>query len=476
MHLFHICTALSGFAFCSQAYVFTAWTNDGYKEGYDVSMSPELKNLDEINPYWYNLGIDDSAIAISNEYHGIDLNFEGTHSKTRGGSQQQEDNFFSFLCELKDSLNSINKVLHLTIQCETEILNNYYIYSDYKRSAACSDRIKVMTYDYQITISDGNYPQPTQPLSWTMDVLTYTHNAGVPYKKLQVGVLNAYYCFTKQGDKKWTGYNPFKANRYRALTHKEYSKMTVGLNVQNIWLDDVCMLETYSYWTYRDSEYICNVPSKDTMDARLALVTELGLAGVAMWHLGQEDLSIYENFGNNLVLPNLAKERDARACRNYYEEVHWGTPMHKFGKVNAYPNLPMLEGSPAITFYPTSTNNPTHAKSSSTLDVTTLSPTQTPPDFTYKCQPPYTGYPECAGYMDYVLLKWDTQEFAHANLDGSRCGAQAFISATELYNGKPLCPMPSLHPPHELESSYTTIPTLSTTTATVTEFAPIETS
>eukprot|EP00121_Abeoforma_whisleri_P001472 Awhi_evm1s1310 len=393
---------ISCLVFCSKASVFSAWTNDGYKEGFDVSM--ELNNLDEINPYWYNLGEDDDGLIKSNhglvnerayvfnatqldswrmkhysiihaigdtaygqvnaimgnqsaiqvlkdqilsyvdinDYDGIDLNFEATlaggRTKERNGilysgTYEQEDNFQNFLCELQQELHNRNKGLHLTTQCETSTHNDYYIYSNYSRTGQCVDRVKVMTYDYQITIANGNIPQPTQPLAWMIDVLRYTINykdglAGVDSGIVQIGVLTSHYCFTRPQGGDWVGYNPFSYYNHRALTTDDYILLTENItDVENVWLDDTCILEAYSQWTSNGAEFLCTMPTKETIENRLAVVRELGLAGIAVWHLGKEDTSIYQNFKNSLIkLPTI----DTNACKVFYQDDRYSVPMPEF--------------------------------------------------------------------------------------------------------------------------------------------------
>lgn len=122
--------------------------------------------------------------VISNNYHGIDLDYESI-------SLADQELYFQFLTELSRELHSNGKTLIVTVLPKWGE-NVRYSYrpetrqvQDWSRIAELADEVRIMAYDY--THSSDYYPGPIGPTGWIRRVLDYARDK-IPADKTVLGI------------------------------------------------------------------------------------------------------------------------------------------------------------------------------------------------------------------------------------------------------------------------------------------------
>lgn len=312
------------------------WYNDGWNAESHTSYMAHDHIFSEVNPYWYDLGsntdpnladgtISERTYAYSPQnvidvhsrgdlvipaiadhssgqintiivdpiakqnlinnivnvvqnrnYDGFDLNFES-------GLASEKTIFTSFVTDLANVLHANGKRLVVTIKPVINVTQeNLQIFDCLNLSNSPVDRLKIMTYDY---FGQGiNKPGPIAPISWVRDVLNYNIVIrGVNPAKVQLALHNYAWTWKKISSTKWE------------LQYPHDTFVGVQTRCPNaMWQWNSTALESWKQCTYAGSVYKSYVGTADTVMARVALVDEFNLAGVAFWVLGREDTMIYD--------------------------------------------------------------------------------------------------------------------------------------------------------------------------------------
>ena len=126
------------------------------------------------------------ALATSNNYDGIDLDYEGfAFSDGSSTWATTRPDWVAFVKELSAALHA--KDLWLTVSVpvmydsDRDGSSGYWVY-DYAGIGPYVDRLRIMTYDYSVSA-----PGPIAPIAWVRRVLDYAVTQ-VPSTKIQVGV------------------------------------------------------------------------------------------------------------------------------------------------------------------------------------------------------------------------------------------------------------------------------------------------
>jgi spore germination protein YaaH len=138
---------------------------------------------------------------------------------------------------------------------------------DYKALGAAVDHFHVMTYDFHWASGDAG---PVAPLPWIRSVMSFTATQ-VPKTKLEMG-LNAYgiHWAPKGQDLKWNDYQALVAAKGAFTRDAASNELTLKYAGGEAWFPDTV-----------------------AQQAKFDLAKELGLRGIAMWMLGQEDPGLW---------------------------------------------------------------------------------------------------------------------------------------------------------------------------------------
>ena len=130
-------------------------------------------------------------LVMAKGYDGIDLDYEvfafGDHIGGQA-SGPDTDNWVAFVHELAGKLHAQSKLLAVTVPptwqtqgLNTPVTHGYPFYSQ-DRIAADVDRLRLMVYDWSVSVAG-----PMSPMFWVDQVMTYS-SAVVPAAKLQLGI------------------------------------------------------------------------------------------------------------------------------------------------------------------------------------------------------------------------------------------------------------------------------------------------
>ena len=230
-----------------------------------------------------------SEVEKSN-YDGIDIDYENL-------SPEVKDAFTSFIATLSSKLHEKGKTLSVTVQAKRGDDQNWdgVGASDYEKLGEVADSVRIMTYDYSRL---NTPPGPIAPRTWFRDVYTYAVSK-IPAEKIVAGVPSYGY--------KWCT---------KSVNDSCESTGLVWTGVQNIIKKHQPLVEWNNeaaspWFMYTDeagNTYVVNFENHQSLSAKLAVVKELGLSGVVIWRLGNEDPENYrvikEKLTPQTVLPS----------------------------------------------------------------------------------------------------------------------------------------------------------------------------
>lgn len=221
------------------------------------------------NPTAVETHIDELVnLAVANEYDGIDIDYEDLSGRDRGA-------YSEFLTNLGTALHAAGKLLTTAVHPKTSEAgyDERNFAQDYQAIGAAVDQVRVMTYDYSW---DTSPPGPVAPADWVEDVIAWTVTQ-IPREKVVLGVVLLGY--------DW-GEGPGATVDYeQARSIADAHDATVRR-----------FRDGSPWFAYQDSSGVRHeVWYEDSKSARakLALVSEYGLAGAFFWRLGGEDPRVW---------------------------------------------------------------------------------------------------------------------------------------------------------------------------------------
>lgn len=202
----------------------------------------------------------DALIALAQEdgLDGLDVDYESLAAADRGA-------FTKFVARLYEKAKPLGLLIGIAVHPKESEPGTWDgpKAQDYAALGRVVDFFHVMTYDFHWATGS---PGSVAPLPWVRSVMEFT-KAVVPKEKLEMG-LNGYgYAWRPKGATlTWPGFLELQ-NKFGKFERDEHSgELKKQLPDGEAWMADA-----------------------QTSQAKLAMAQELGLRGVAMWVLGQED-------------------------------------------------------------------------------------------------------------------------------------------------------------------------------------------
>jgi spore germination protein YaaH len=201
-----------------------------------------------------------------------------------------------FITELADALHSHGKLLTVAVHAKTCDYCGLGGFQDWVAVGKVVDRLRIMTYDYHWR---GGGAGPVAPVYWVQEVGEYARTVVDP-AKVVIGVPFYGYNWPANGGdavgQTWDMINDI-IQTYRLEVNLKESD-TRGL-VQENWI------------SYNGSEgrRVVWFSTSSGLDAKLKLVQELDLAGIAIWRLGGEDPRSWEVIRTRLVQDPFESQR-----------------------------------------------------------------------------------------------------------------------------------------------------------------------
>jgi spore germination protein YaaH len=213
------------------------------------------------------------------DYDGIDIDYEALPASSR-------NDFSTFMEGLGAALHAQGKLLTVAVHAKDADLDGLGAFQDWTRLGAACDRVRIMTYDYHWR---GSGPGPIAPLHWVASVAEYARSV-MPAQKVELGIPFYGYNWGEQAEavpQTWTD--------IQALIEQHQPQVQVAARDGNGPVEE-------SWFEYRSGGNVRTVWFNDrrSIDAKLALVEQQDIAGIAIWRLGSEDPQNWQVIRNRL--------------------------------------------------------------------------------------------------------------------------------------------------------------------------------
>jgi spore germination protein YaaH len=225
------------------------------------------KTLLENSTYRANLINNITSALKTNNYRGVNIDFEGLYSSAR-------TYLTTFMTELNNKIKPIGYVTAISVMAKTSDspwLNYAY---DYAALGSVVDEFMIMTYDEHYP---GGTPGSVASIGWVTNVLNYAMTV-VPKEKILIGLAAYGYDWSSKGT---TSYSIAKCYSVAAA---------YGATVK--W-DDISKSK---YFTYTDGVGVYHevwFEDADSIGYKCDLVNQKDSSGVGIWRLGLENASFW---------------------------------------------------------------------------------------------------------------------------------------------------------------------------------------
>ncbi|CAN2179699.1 COG3858 Predicted glycosyl hydrolase [Candidatus Nanopelagicaceae bacterium] len=292
-----------------------------------------------------------TAMVVSNNYDGIDLDFEGFAFVDSNATWSKTAPLWTaFIKELSTSLHAQKKVLSVSTPYVLDpkgAQKGYYVYA-WAAIAPHIDRLRIMTYDYSVAKVG-----PLGPISWTERTLQYAVSV-MPASKVFIGIAGygrdwvtavSGVCpanvasVIKGGAKAATfvmrdaqtlaasyGVTPVFNEQYGEMTFS-YQKVYNGTTAAG--LATSCTAQRTAW--YQDAKAFA---------LRAALVDKYRLGGIAEWTLGMEEPLALEGIRN--VAKAIAPDQVTASLTVDKSAIEYGDPISVTGTFNIKDKSPLV--------------------------------------------------------------------------------------------------------------------------------------
>lgn len=209
-----------------------------------------------------------TTMAVYNNYPGINIDFEFVPPEDR-------NNLNAFMENLYSSLKNVGKIVTISLPAEIED-NPRHPFSgafQYSILGQFTDQAYILAYDEHFS-----NPGPIASIGFVRSVLNYAVTA-IPSRKIWLGM--AVY-----------GYDWAEGSNYpRTLSYSQAIETAKNLGATIIY-DETAQESTYTY-TIDSVKHTVWFEDARSFQAKLPLISQYNLSGIAIWRLGQEDPNIW---------------------------------------------------------------------------------------------------------------------------------------------------------------------------------------
>lgn len=211
------------------------------------------------------------SLVTDHGYDGITLDFEGVSPSDRAG-------LTAYVQAVAAALHQREKLLAVAIPAKSGDLSTGWGGAfDDAAIGASADRAILMAYAFRTAASKT--PGPISPLPWVRSVTDYARSA-IPADRLVLGIGVWGY--------DWNSTDP---NRAQTLRYTQTAALVSRTGGQPSF-DPSLAAATYAYQTDgQDHEVWFETP--ESIQQKVGVATQLHLAGVAFWRLGQEPPGVW---------------------------------------------------------------------------------------------------------------------------------------------------------------------------------------
>jgi spore germination protein YaaH len=230
-----------------------------------------------------------ALVGIVKKYDlaGIDLDYESINFGTSSARRTVRSHYPVLLRDLDARLDRLGAITSVTVASRTASADpNWRVY-DYPALGREADRVRIMTYDFHWS---GGKPGPIAPKRWVDEVATYAARVIDP-AKVSLG-MPAY-------GRDWfvrtvSGSCPSRAKETVSRTTRQMNAFAARIGRTPRWQERATSQHFTYVRTYSGGGKTCRAKRSVWFDdarslaAKVPLVDEHGLRGIAIWALGNE--------------------------------------------------------------------------------------------------------------------------------------------------------------------------------------------
>ncbi len=211
-------------------------------------------------------------LVLDNKYHGVNIDFESVNAADR-------PYLTAFMAELYPQLRSQGKLVTMAVPAKSyDATTGWAGAYDYAALKPYSDLFVIMAYDYHWA---GGTPGPVSPIESVRKAATYAlEQFGA--SKLIVGMALYGYDWNTTTGAKAVSTKFSDIGKLRTTYNAVLSYDTVSQSAKAVYTRDG---QRHEVW-YENGR---------SLDAKLDAMRQLGVTGVAVWRLGQEDPRVWSS-------------------------------------------------------------------------------------------------------------------------------------------------------------------------------------
>ncbi|MCX6807833.1 MAG: glycosyl hydrolase family 18 protein [Patescibacteria group bacterium] len=333
----------------------TSWDIENATQSWEAN----YQLLNEINPIWYKMCVNDQNEIISN--HGAEsktwiekfrqtkmrlapmisnasnntclsrilkseeerskhisdivnkvqeFNFDGIDVDYEKVKVEDRDLFSIFIEQLASQLHSKKKILSIAVHPQKSGKENWNGPGgqDWSRLGKVADEFKIMAYDHHWL---SGSPGSIAPKPWLLDILDFAVKV-VPIKKIQLGV--PFYAYDWPIDAEGNRIHGASSRTFRTINEELCQKYECSR--QWIVEDATPMIRYFS--AYDNQFHAIYYENARSLSNRLDLVREYEIGGIAIWRMGSEDPSNWRIINEKLRGQYIKSFSDCNAIFDEY--------------------------------------------------------------------------------------------------------------------------------------------------------------
>lgn len=211
----------------------------------------------------------------NNDYDGIDIDYENLDVKVR-------EEFSQYIKALAKELHAIDKILSVTLQAKQSDDESWTQAYDFDKLGQAADQVRIMTYDHSRV---NTIPGPIAPIKWMAKALTYAESKINPSKIIAGLPFYAYdWCTEGKCDN-------------RGLVWDGVQSLIEKYEVEVEW-DDEAKCPWFYYKDDNGNPHTVYFENAKSISEKVNLIKKLGLGGIAIWRLGNEDPDNFKSLSN----------------------------------------------------------------------------------------------------------------------------------------------------------------------------------
>lgn len=226
-------------------------------------------------------------------FDGFDIDYESIHFPDQKA-------YFSLLQQLYTELDQKGKVLSVAVvpkwsdQLVTGSLAETRKVQDWYELSEFTHEIRIMAYE--ATTPNNTYPGPIAPLPWVEAILKYAITR-IPREKIMLGI----HLYGYDGwNTKPENITPYLGGAINTIEPKlqatpiTFENLSTRLPKLKSKILDPVTKEQVLIYTDKDTDRIVYYQDAESTKYRIDLAKQYGIAGVAYWRMGGEDIGVYD--------------------------------------------------------------------------------------------------------------------------------------------------------------------------------------